>query len=123
MQDYIYAVHPLIINDKLVWDILCLHNVIRVYDIKLEFLVHKLPGLSIKTTMKLIEALRRKSSYSKDIKLSIVDDYVDATCFNFEHKHEYIEVSSNSPFKLKEFYNIIDDDLQKYYPTIDESEL
>lgn len=123
MQDFIYAVHPLIINKELVWDIFCLNKVIRVYNIKLEFLVHKLPGLTINGTLKLIESYIKNTDYRKTIKLDIVDNYTDACCFNFEHKDEYVEVSSKNPMILKEFYDIIDKDLQNYYTTVDETEL
>ena len=117
---YIVNVHPLYINDSIVWDVFYLTleskdlHCLRIFNIQLSFLVAKLPSLRLDQFEKYMQRLT--SGYHTEIRT----DLADSSYFNLGHNIPYLEIFHPSPFRLKDVYNKIFANLYEFYKRIPE---
>lgn len=94
-------------------------NVIRVRNIYLSFLVHRIPGWTVQQTMRFIES-RCHRIQNDDFVCEFRDDLVDASYNILGTKPcEYVEVFSRSPSRLKELEDMLTKDFEAYMETKD----
>lgn len=115
---YILNVHPILVNDSIIWDIFYLteHSTdlhcLRVFNIELSFMVARLPGL------RLDQFKRFMTDYTEDLHTEIRNDLADASFYSFGKYHEYIEIFSQSPFILSKVYKRLFKDFEFVYGKI-----
>lgn len=120
---YIMNVHPIMIDDELIWDIYYLTSsskslhCLRVYNIYLSFMVARLPGLNLS------QFQRYMSQYTESLHTEIRTDLTDASYFNFNRNREYMEIFSKDPRKLNNIYNQLNKSLRSLYKRIEPNKL
>ncbi len=120
---YIINVHPLLINNKLVWDIFYLTEstpsiyCLRIYNIQLSFMVARLPGLTLN------QFERYMKQFTGNLKTVIRTDLADAAYFNFGRNREYMEIFSSSPVDLMNLYKTLNDKFTIYYSRIKDADI
>lgn len=123
ISGYITNVHPMLINDSIIWDIYCLREnstklfCIRVFNIQLSFMVARLPGLNIDQFTRFIK------TFTGDLHIEVRTDLADSSYFNFGNNREYIEIFSPSPKVLSNVYTKMNKSFKSYYSRIHENEL
>ena len=120
---YITNVHPVLVNNEIIWDIFYLTenskelHCLRIFNIKLSFLVARFP------TIRLDQFERLMKNYVKNLHTEIRTDLSDSSYFNLGRNREYMEIFSTSPSQLNEVYKSIFNDLSYFYKRIDPSKL
>lgn len=120
---YITNVHPIVINDAICWDVYYLTenskdlHCLRIYNIKLSFLVARFPSIRIDQFKRLMK------EYVKDLHAEIRTDLSDSAYFNLGNNREYMEIFSSSPNELNSVYKSIFNDLTYLYKRIDPNNL
>ena len=88
---------------------------VRVLNVYLSFLVHRIPGWTIEQTARFIESRAHRIS-DDDIVCEYRDDLKDASYTILETKpFEYVEVFSRSPSRLKQLEDMLEKDIEAYY--------
>jgi DNA polymerase elongation subunit (family B) len=106
VKAYIYSVHPILINDEIIWDIYYVTettknlNIIRVYNITLSIMIARLPGF---TEMQFVNYLT--NNFLEKCDYVVRKDLREGSFFDFETNRAYVEIFSKSPNKLKNIYN------------------
>ena len=120
---YILNVHPLMIDDSIVWDIFFLTSsstdlhCLRIFNINLSFMLARLPGLRLDQFKRLME------EYTGSLHTEIRTDLADASYYSFGVNREYIEIFSQSPYELNKIYKTIHKDLSFVYRNININKL
>ena len=120
---YILNVHPMLIDDSLVWDMFYLTkdstelHCLRIFNIELSFMVARLPGLRLDQFKRFME------EYTGDLHTEIRTDLADASFYSFGVNHEYMEIFSQSPFVLSKVYKAIWKDCEFVYRNINPNKL
>lgn len=115
---YIINVHPMFINDSIIWDLYYLTekskdlHCIRIFNIQLSFLVARFPSINLNQFKRLM------NQYTGELHTEIRTDLSDSSYFNFGRNREYMEIFSQSPVKLNQVYKSIFDDLKYFYERI-----
>ena len=115
---YIINVHPLMINDSIVWDVFYLTknstdlHCLRIFNVELSFMVARLPGL------RLDQFKRFMADYTNSLHTEIRTDLTDASYYSFGVNREYIEIFSQSPFELSKIYKQLYKDFEFVYGKI-----
>jgi len=132
MDVYIVNVHPLLINDSLIWDIYYLTkessnlNCLRIYNIELSFLIAKIPSLTNEQTKDWIDMkLKTKSGLDNDYKIEMRNDLADCEYFDFDTKDRrpYFELFHRNPTMLRKMLNHLQKELIVLYGRIDDKDL
>lgn len=116
-------VHPIVINDAICWDVYYLTEnskdlyCLRIYNIKLSFLVARFPSIRIDQFKRLMR------EYTKYLHTEIRTDLSDSAYFNLGNNREYMEIFSSSPNELNTVYKSIFNDLTYLYKRIDPNNL
>ena len=120
---YITCVHPVLVNDSIIWDIFYLTenskdlHCVRVFNIMLSFMVARLP------TVKLDQFVRLMKVHTKTLHTEIRTDLSDSSYFNLGRNREYMEIFSSSPTELTNCYKSIFKDLEYFYKRINVDKL
>ena len=91
---YITNVHPVLVNNEIIWDIFYLTenskelHCLRIFNIKLSFLVARFP------TIRLDQFERLMKNYVKNLHTEIRTDLSDSSYFNLGRNREYMEINS-----------------------------
>ena len=115
---YITNIHPMLINDSIVWDVFYLTekskdlHCLRIFNIQLSFLVARFPSIRLDQFINLMK------QYTSNLHTEIRTDLADASYFSFGRNREYIEIFSQSPNELNKTYKKIFDDLSYFYKRI-----
>ena len=115
---YILNVHPMYIDESIVWDVFYLTkdntdvHCLRIFNIELSFMVARLPGL------RLDQFKRLMLDYTGELHTEIRTDLADASYYSFGVNHEYIEIFSQSPFTLNKVYKQLFKDFEFVYRKI-----
>ena len=123
MPVYIVNVHPMLINDSIVWDLFYLTehskelHCLRIFNIQLSFLVARFPSIRLDQFKRLMK------SYTPNIHTEIRTDLADSSYFNFGRNREYMEIFSSSPNELNTVYKSIYSDLKYFYQRINVDKL
>ena len=123
MKAYILNVHPIMINDSIVWDVFFLKEdstdlcCLRIFNIELSFMVARLPGL------RLDQFKRLMNDYTGNLHTELRTDLIEASYYAFGKRHEYIEIFSQSPFILSKVYKQIFKDFEFVYSNINPDKL
>lgn len=123
ISGYITNVHPMLINDSIIWDIYYLRDnltklyCIRVFNIQLSFMVARLPGLNIDQFTRFVK------TFTGDLHIEVRNDLADSSYFNFGNNREYIEIFSSSPKVLSNVYSKMNKSFKSFYARIHVNEL
>lgn len=123
---YIVNVHPMLINESLVWDVFYLRErnsqlyCLRIFNIQLSFMVARLPNLTYEQFEKYINTFIPSNS---NIKTQKRTDLADSSYFNFQNNREYIEIYSTNPYDLKKIQQNMEKAFKVFYSRIRENEL
>lgn len=118
---YIFNVQPLLIDDRLVWDVFYLVkdsttiHCIRIFNIELSFIVERLPGLTGRQFQ-----IYMKSKLPNAKRIEFKKDLRECEYFYFERHRLYAEVFANSPVDLAVMLKTIKAELVYYYTRIDD---
>lgn len=121
---YIVNVHPMLINDTLVWDVYYLRETsrdiycLRIFNIQLSFLVARLPNLSLSQFQRYIDTF-----VPKHLKTFVRTDLADSSYFNFGRNREYIEIFAPTPKELADIQKKMEEAFKTFYSRIRENEL
>lgn len=121
---YIVNVHPMLIDDSLVWDIYYLRDnsrdvyCLRIFNIQLSFLVARLPNLTLSQFQKYIATF-----VPKHYRTFIRTDLADSSYFNFGRNREYIEIFASAPKELADIQKKMEEAFKVFYSRIRENEL
>lgn len=120
---YIVNVHPMFINDSIVWDVFYLTekskdlHCLRIFNIQLSFLVARFPSIRLDQFKRLMK------QYTSNLHTEIRTDLADSAYFNFGRNREYMEIFSSSPIELNKTYKKIFNDLKCFYQRINVNKL
>ena len=96
-----------------------LMSCVRISNVYLHFLLHRLPGLTIEQTQRYLEVSFHIDTNS-DLKYEIVRNLRDSCYNNLDGKpSEYIKIYSTNPSLLRDLYLNISKELVSYYDFID----
>ena len=124
---YIINVHPMLINDSLVWDIFYVKSTssdlycLRVFNIQLSFMVARLPNLTLEQFERYVATF--VSPTSESLHTAIRTDLADSSYFNFGNNREYVEIFSGNPKELSTVLSSMEKAFKSFYSRIRESEL
>lgn len=124
IQGYIVNVHPMFVNDSLVWDIYYLTensrdiNCLRIFNIQVSFMVARLPNLTLQQFQRFVDTF-----LTTNCKTFVRTDLADASYFNFENNREYIEIFSSNPKELSDVLKKMEKGFKSFYSRIRENEL
>ena len=122
---YIYSVHPLLVDDSLVWDIFYITennydvHCIRVFNVELSFMIARLPGLTEDQFQLYIQS--KLQEIPTDIHFR--NDLHESEYFTFGRNRTYAEVFSNNPRDIAGMIKTLKKELHYYYKRIDERTL
>ena len=121
---YITYVHPILIDNRVCWDIFYVSDktdlkqqCIRIYDVELEFMLARLPGMNEEYFKHFVEyqvkTLKNVSDVSVDI--SFINNLVDASYFSPFNNRTYAVFRSKDCEKLNKLYKQLFDELKYVY--------
>lgn len=124
IKGYIYSIQGLLDdNNNLVSDIFFINidngktECLRCKNIDISFMIAKLPGQSLTEFHNFVT--NSLKDYRDKITLKSINDFTDASYFNFDNKTEYIEIISRSPVVLNDCYKQLKNTIRYYYKKID----
>lgn len=92
---------------------------VRVLNVYLSFLVHRIPGWTLEQTCRFIES-RTHRIPGDDFICEYRTDLKDASYTILETKpFEYVEIFSRSPMRLKQLKDMLEKDIEAYYSDLD----
>ena len=107
------------LNSKLTNKLKC----IRIKNIQLKFLCARPPGLTLDKFEDMVDKIIKEVNFkSNNSSYQIIQKY-DSQLFTFEKLIDYVEFTSNNPYKIKDIYERLKTELIRYYHTLDESKL
>lgn len=122
---YIVNVHPLLVDNNLIWDIYYLREssselyCLRIFNIQLSFLVARLPQLTISQFRRYINSFIDDDT----VRTFIRTDLTDGSYFNFGRNREYVEIFAPNPKTLSDIYKNMQEKFKSFYARIRENEL
>lgn len=118
---YITSVHPLLIDDKIIWDLMYItedsteRKCIRIYNQKLSFLIARFPGMRDDQFKNMI---LRHTATERNINISYRTDLAEATHFQFGNNRMYAEIWSKNPNQLRTIYGRLYKEASEWYSLI-----
>ena len=127
-KGYIINVHPLLINNNLVWDIFYLKesdnnlHCLRLFNAELSFMVAKLPTYTVDNTMMWLKRKILDTKLVDDIKIIVRNDLNDSEYFTF-NKYTYFEIFHSNPLVLRKILNHLEKEMIIFYRRFDQNDI